>query len=58
MEMTLKEMLKRSHESQFGKMTKEEKSEYFRKLQEKRKTKKGRYSKVASKEVLDNAYRL
>lgn len=45
MKMTFEEMLKRSHEAQFGKMTKREKSEYFRNLQQKRKQKKGRYSK-------------
>lgn len=43
--MTHEEMLKRSHETQFGKMTPEEKSEYFRNLQLKRKDKKGRFSK-------------
>ena len=40
------EMVKRSHEAQFGHMTKEEKSEYFRQLQAKRKTKRGKYSKT------------
>ena len=44
--MTLTEMLRRSHEAQFGKMTKEEKSEHFRNLQAKRKIRKGRYSKI------------
>lgn len=48
MAMTFEEMLRRSHETQFGKMTPEEKSQYFKNLQAKRKEKKGRFSKKES----------
>lgn len=45
MTMTASEMGSKSAQIRFGNMTKEEKSEYFRQLQAKRKQKRGKNSK-------------
>jgi hypothetical protein len=48
--ITASDMQKLSQKAQFGNKTKEEKSRYFKELQEKRKAKRGRLSKPKQNE--------